>query len=74
MYRKVETTLIIEMHNSIALHPIATLKDEFGGVCQIVSDDDCYIVCLKQTDGKYKPTFHLFKEVLAVLKELPNPN
>lgn len=74
MYRKVETTPEIEMDNGIVRHPIATLKDDFGGICQIVSDDHCYIVCLKQTDGKYKPTFHLFEEVLTVLKELPYPD
>lgn len=71
MYKKVRTTQKIEMNNGIFRYPKATLKDEFGGVCQIVSDDHCYIVCLKQTDGKYKPTFHLFKEVLEILKELP---
>lgn len=74
MYRKVKTTPEIEMHNGIVCYPKATLKDEFGGVCQIVSDDHCYIVCLKQTDGKYKPAFHLFKEVLEVLKKLPYPD
>lgn len=73
MYKQVETTKEIEMDNGVIHYPIATLKDEFGSVCQIISDDHCYIVCLNKTDGKYKPTFHLFKEVLDVLKKLPLP-
>ena len=71
MYKRTETTKEIEMDNGAFLHPVATLKDESGGICQIISDDHCYIVCLNQAGGKYKPTFHLFREVLEVLKELP---
>lgn len=71
MYIQIKTTEKIEMHNGIIRHPVATLKDEYGSMCQIVNDDHCYIVCLIQQDGKYKPIFHLFKEVIQVLKKLP---
>ena len=73
MYKQVETTKEIEMDNGSVCYPIVTLKDEFGGICQIVTDDHCYIVCLNQTDGKYKPISHLFREVLEVLRKLPLP-
>lgn len=73
MYEQIETTKEIEMHNRVIRYPIVTLKNEFDGICPIVNDDHCYIVCLNQTDGKYKPTFHLFREVLEVLKKLPLP-
>lgn len=74
MYIQVETTPEITMskNNSIA-NPIATLQDGYGGVCQIIKDDHCYVICLKQKDETYKKTTHIFKEVFEVLKNLPVP-
>lgn len=73
-YRKVETMSEIIMSGSKSImHPVATLSDEAGGVCQIINDDHCYVVCLKKEDGTYKPTSHLFKEAFNVLKTLPEP-
>ena len=72
MYQQAETTIKILMSNSgVAMSPIATLKDKWGGVCQIINDDNCYVICLKQCDGTYKPATHIFNEVLEVLKQLP---
>jgi len=74
MYKQVETTpeIVMSGNNSIML-PVATLKDEYGGVCQIINDDHCYQCCLKQNDGTYKPTTYIFKELFEVLKTLPSP-
>lgn len=73
-YKQVETEKEITMSNSKSVvSPVATLKDEFGGVCQIINDDHCYVVCLKQQDGTYKPTTHIFKEAFEVLSKLPDP-
>lgn len=74
MYKQVETTPEIIMSNNGIMNPIATLKDDCGGVCQIINDDHCYVVCLKQEDGTYKPSTHIFKEVFDVLKQLKSPD
>jgi hypothetical protein len=74
MYIQVETTKEIIMSNSGSImNPVATLKDEYGGECQIINDDHCYVLCLKQKDGTFKNTTHIFKEAFNVLKTLPDP-
>ena len=74
-YKQVETEKEITMSNSKStMLPVATLKNEYGGVCQIINDDHCYVVCLKQQDGTYKPTTHIFKEVFEVFSKLGCPN
>jgi len=74
-YKQVETEKEIIMSNSkCAMSPVATLKDGFGGVCQIINDDHCYVLCLKNEDGTYKPTTHIFKEAFEVLVKLKYPN
>jgi hypothetical protein len=74
MYQQTETTTEITMYGSGSLiSPLATLKDEWDGVCQIIIDDNCYVICLKQCDGTYKPTTHIFREAFEVLKTLPVP-
>lgn len=72
MYQQTETTKEITMQNSgNKIQPVATLVDEWGGMCQIVEDDHCYVVCLKKEDDTYLPTTHIFKEAFDVLKNLP---
>ena len=74
MYIQVETTPEITMSNSNSIvNPAATLEDESGGVCQIINDDHCYVVCLKQDDGTFQHSTHIFKEAFEVLKNLPSP-
>lgn len=71
MYRQIQTTKQIIMEKSGSfVTPVATLTDGFG-VCQIINDDDCYVLCRRQKDGRYKPTTHIFKEALEILKTLP---
>lgn len=70
-YKKIKTTKEIIMKGSSAfIKPVATLSDGYG-VCQIIKDDDCYVICLRQTGGRYKATTHIFKEVFEVLCQLP---
>jgi len=74
MYVRTKTTPEITMSkNNNIVNPIATLEDEYGGIYQIINDDHCYVVCLKQDDGTYKSATHIFKEVFEVLKNLPTP-
>lgn len=44
-FKLVETENEITMSNSnLAMTLVATLKDESGGVCQIINEDHCYVV------------------------------
>jgi len=73
MYKKVKTDLEYILDNDEKSKPIATLADEYGGRCQISIDDHCYVLRLKQQDGRYKTTSYIFKEAFKVLKMLPSP-
>ena len=74
MYKQIGTTPEIKVNKNSTAIPIATLADEWGGVCQIINDDHCYVLCLKQEDGYYKYAAHIFKEAFQVLKNLPDPD
>lgn len=72
MYKQVETDQNAVLDNGVEFTPVATLADEYGGRCQISIDDHCYILRLKQSDGKYKTTARIFPEAFEVLKTLPS--
>lgn len=72
MYKQVETDKNAVLDNGVEFIPVATLADEYGGRCQISIDDHCYILRLKQSDGKYKTTAWIFPEAFEVLKTLPS--
>lgn len=75
MYRQTKTSNSITLSNSgNNVTPLATLQDENGGICQIINDDHCYVICLKQDDGTYKASTHIFKEVFEVLKQMESPD
>jgi len=58
---------IAMLQNDETFVPIATLADEYGGRAQIMIDDHCHVLCLRQEDGKYKHTAWWFKEAVAAL-------
>jgi hypothetical protein len=72
MYKQVETDKKATTAGG-EFTPVATLADEYGGRCQIAVDDHCYVLMLKQDDGTYKMTTHIFWEALDVLVTLPSP-
>lgn len=75
MYKQVETDQVAYLQGAEdngEFTPVATLADEHGGRCQISIDDHCYILRLKQSDGKYKTTAWIFPEAFEVLKTLPS--
>ena len=72
MYKQVETDKNAVLDNGVEFTPVATLADEYGGRCQISIDDHCYILRLKQSDGKYKTSAWIFPEAFEVLKKLPS--
>jgi len=73
MYVRVKTIpeIVIGRGNSV-VEPVATLKDQSGGICNIINDDHCYVLYLNDSNGLYGPSYHIFKEAFDVLKELPD--
>ena len=72
MYKQVETDPVFKTTSYDLAEPVATLENGNGSVCQIVYDGGCcYIIYMKQSNGLYAPSTHIFKEVLDVLKTLP---
>ncbi len=69
MYKQVETDKEIP---GAWGNPVATLADEYGGRAQIVTDDHCFMLAIKQSDGLYKTTKWWFQEAVDVLKNLPS--
>ena len=55
------------------MHPVVTLKDEYGGVGHIAIDDHCYVLYNGSKDGIFKAVRHWYKEVVRVLRGLPLP-
>lgn len=53
--------------------PVATLKDEYGGVSHIIVDNHCYIL----VNGSYKHGFatvkHWYREAVEAMQGLPLP-
>jgi hypothetical protein len=68
MYKQTETTPKATLLNGAEITPIATLKDEYGGVAHIWADDHCYVLGLERewrdtSDGPPKtivrPIYHM---------------
>lgn len=82
MYKEVKTEQAVN-RNGDELNPIATLKDEYGGVAHIGIDDHCYVLYLQKTENigatvaqSKDITFcvgvtHIFPEAFEILKTLP---
>lgn len=73
MYKRVKTDRECRLENNAIFTPVATLEDESGGKCQISIDDNCYVLRLRQTGGKYKTTPFIFPEAFDVLVTLDPP-
>lgn len=54
--------------------PVATLKDEHGGISQIATDDHCYVLYNGADNRIFVPVKHWYREAVEALKLLPLPN
>ena len=62
------------LDNNEIVRPIATLKNEFGGVMHIINDDHCYILIQGGWELKYFQIISWWnREAVEVLKTLPLP-
>lgn len=73
MYKEINKAAEIFLESASKVTPLATLEDECGGRCHIIEDDHCYVLCIEQEDGSCRPSTHIFKEALEVMKKLPPP-
>ncbi|HVT84083.1 MAG TPA: hypothetical protein VHD35_02730 [Chitinophagaceae bacterium] len=74
MYKQIETVREIFLPSAVIVSPLATLEDECGGRAHIIEDDHCLMLCIEQEDGFCKPTTHLFREAILVIKNLEFPD
>lgn len=58
------------LENGVEFTPVATLKDEYGGVMHIMEDDYCYVLVLKCEVG-FRMTPWWNTEAVAALKVMP---
>lgn len=61
--------LSVTLSNNIQATPLATLKDQHGGVYHIIKDDSCYVLVNKR--GQF--AFHWFPEAVEAVKGIPTP-
>ena len=57
---------------SIAI-PLATLKDEYGGISHIIEDDHCYVLINGAKDRPFITVKHWYPEAVEAIKTLPTP-
>lgn len=53
--------------------PIATLKDEYGGISHIIEDDHCYVLVNGSKDRGFATVEHWYPEAVDALKTLSTP-
>ncbi len=54
------------------LTPLATLRDEHGGVFHIIKDDHCLVLVKENPEGCIMAK-HWFPEAVKAMKSLPTP-
>lgn len=51
--------------------PLATLKDEYGGVSHIINDDNCYVLVNGSRGENFSMVYHWYPEAVDAMKSLP---
>lgn len=63
----------VALRNGSEYRPVATLKDEFGGVSHIIVDDHCYVLVNGSADRGFDTVKHWYREAVEALQALPLP-
>ncbi len=74
MYKLQESPrLSAKLKNGTIVTPIATLRDEYGGISHIIKDDGCYVL-LNGSDKSdfYSMVVHWYPEAVEALVEITN--
>jgi len=53
--------------------PVATLKDEYGGISHIITDDHCYVLVNGSSEGGFATVKHWYREAVEAVQGLPLP-
>ena len=61
------------LENGSEVEPVATLKDEHGGVSHIIVDDHCYVLVNGSNDRPFNMVAWWYREAVAALRQLPLP-
>jgi hypothetical protein len=62
------------MPNGSEVMPVATLKDDCGGVSHIIVDDSCFDVLVNGgTSRQFRIPSHWFDEAVEALSRFPKP-
>lgn len=62
-----------ELKNGAKVIPLATLKDQHGGIAHIIEDDHCFVLILGSEDRKFNMVSHWFPEVVKAIYKLEPP-
>jgi len=62
----------VRLDNGAWVQPIATLKDEYGGISHIIEDDHCYVLINGSKDRIFKMTHHWYAEAIKAVEFLPD--
>jgi hypothetical protein len=55
------------------MRPVATLKDEYGGISHVAIDDHCYVLFNGSEDRSFASVKHWYREAVGALRKLPLP-
>ena len=74
MYRLQDTPeKSVTLKNGSTATPVATLKDEYGGVSHIIEDDHCFVLVNGSEDRGFDTVKHWYPEAVEAMKTLPTP-
>ena len=64
----------VVLRNGSEDYPVATLKDEYGGVSHIIVDDHCSVLVNGSEDRGFDTVKHWYREAVETLQRLPLPS
>jgi len=74
MYKLQETPdSSVALEDGSGYQPVATLKDEYGGISHIIIDDHCYILVNGSDTRPFNKVYHWYPEAVNAMKRLPTP-
>ncbi len=62
------------LNNGEVVTPLATLKDQYGGISHIIEDDHCYVLLNGSADRLFAMVRHWYPEAVEAMKTLPTPH
>jgi len=63
----------VTLRNGSVETPVATLKNEHGGISHIIENDHCYVLVNGSVDGGFATVKHWYAEAVEAIKTLPTP-